>query len=81
MRGGNWHTFQPAWLQVRTELFSSLALQKDVRNATQCKMGSAQILGGTLAATPFAELKLEVTARAFNNSGLKLSILAFKSFN
>lgn len=39
------------------------------------------MLEGTLAAIAFAKLKLKVAARASKNSGLKLSILAFKSFN
>lgn len=58
-----------------------MALQEDVRNAIQCKMGPVQMLEGTLAAIAFAKLKLKVTARAFKDSGLKLSILGFKSFN
>lgn len=44
-------------------------------------MGPAQMLEGTLGAIAFAKLKLKVTAGAFKNSGLKLSILGFKSFN
>lgn len=39
------------------------------------------MLEGTLGAIAFAKLKLKVTAGAFKNSGLKLSILGFKSFN
>lgn len=62
------------------ELFSSLAPQQDVRNVTLCKMGPVQMLEGTLAATAFPKLKLKLTARVFKNSGLKLSVLAFKTF-
>lgn len=35
-------------------------------------MGPVQVLEGTLAAIAFGKLKLQVIARAFKNSGLKL---------
>lgn len=63
--------------EEKLQLFSSSALQEDVRNSTSCKTAPVQQFEGMLAASAFAKLKLKVTARDFKNSALKLNILAF----